>query len=204
MINNLKFLPIFVILFVFFGCGDDGEATIDVIKKRINNHIQNLVGKGDIAVQKYENKISEVRDNLIKVKVSQKTFERKVNAKKASLTSLENSGGSPEKIVILQSTIQEMETFLQQIQVAETKLESTLKKLIDNLDLVKLKVAHLEAKRDMLEAMRTIQEYTNIEGDVDGIGGNIDSTIGEMQQEIDAIEAEIEIDNLLNQANDLG
>jgi len=201
--NKLKFLPLFFILLIPLGCGEDGVAAIDVVKKRITNQIQGLIGKGDIAVQKYENKINKVRDNLIKVKVSRKSFERKIEARKTSLASHERQGASEEKLELLTNTIQEMETFLQQVKMAESKLEKTLKKLIDNLDLVKIKVAALEAKRDMLDAMRTIQQYGDIEVDVDEIGGNMDNTLEEMQKEIYAIEAEIEIDNLLTQAEGL-
>ena len=201
--NKLKWLPLVFMVLAPLGCGEDGMATIDVLKKRVTGQIQDMVGKGDIAVQKYENKIKEVRGNLIKVIVSRKTFEQKLAAKKVSRTALEKSEDSPKKLAILDSTILEMEHFLKQLQGAETKMGSTLTKLIDNLDLVKLKVAHLEAKRDMLDAMRTIQQYSNIENDVDGIGGNIDNTLEEMQQDIYAVEAELEIDNLLAQADGL-
>ncbi|KHD06524.1 hypothetical protein PN36_12045 [Candidatus Thiomargarita nelsonii] len=201
--NKLKFLPLIFILLIPLGCGEEGVAAIDVVKKRITNQIQGFIGKGDIAIQKYENKIGKVRDNLIKVKVSRKSFEQKLETRKTSLASYEQKGASEAKIELLTNTIQEMETFLQQVQTAESKLEKMLKKLIDNLDLVKIKVAALEAKRDMLDAMRTIQEYSNIEGDVDDLGGNMDNTLEEMQKEIYAIEAEIEIDNLLSQAEGL-
>ncbi|RKZ91089.1 MAG: hypothetical protein DRR19_08160 [Candidatus Parabeggiatoa sp. nov. 1] len=201
--NKLKLLLPFFILLLPLGCGEDGRATVDVIKKRITNQIQDLVGKGDIAIQKYENKIVEVRGNLIKVKVSRKTFEGKLQRRKNTLANMESSEGSPEKINLLKSTVQEMEHFLEQLKAAETKLESTLRKLIDNLDLVRLKVAHLEAKRDMVDALRTIQDYSSLEGDVDNLGGDMTSTLDGMQEEIYAIEAEIEIDNFLTQADKL-
>ena len=201
--NKLKLLLPFFILLLPLGCSEDGRATVDVIKKRITNQIQDLVGKGDIAIQKYENKIVEVRGNLIKVKVSRKTFEGKLQRRKNTLANMESSEGSPEKINLLKSTVQEMEHFLEQLKAAETKLESTLRKLIDNLDLVRLKVAHLEAKRDMVDALRTIQDYSSLEGDVDNLGGDMTSTLDGMQEEIYAIEAEIEIDNFLTQADKL-
>ncbi len=198
--NNLKFLFLAIILLApLGGCGEDGVAAVDVVKKRITNQIQGLIGKGDIAIQKYENKISQVKDSLIKVKVSRKSFERKLEARKASLASKESSGASEENKAILRNTIAEMETFLKQVRVAEDKLLKTYRKLKDNLDIVKIKVAALEAKRDMLDALRTIQQYSNIEGDIDNVG--MDSTFDNMQKEIDAIEAEIEIDNLLTQAD---
>ncbi|MDM8558987.1 hypothetical protein [Candidatus Parabeggiatoa sp. HSG14] len=204
MINKMKFVPLFLLfLFAPLGCGEEGAASIDVLKNRITSHVQNMIGKGDIAIQKYENKIRDVRDNLIKVKVSKKTFEQKLERKKTSLASMEKSGTSPEKIALVTNTVQDMENFLQQIQTAETKLEGSLKKLVENLDLVKIKVAALEAKRDMLDAMRGIQDYTSIGENIDDLGGNIDNTIEEMQKEVYAIEAEIEIENLLTQVKEL-
>lgn len=201
MANNLKFLLLLIVMLAPIGCGDDGIATVDVLKKRITNQIQSLVGKGDIAIQKYKNKIVEVRQNLVKVKVSRKTFERKLKAKKAQLAALEKSEGSEAKITILTNIVQEMEDFLQQLSAAEEKLGNTYNTLVANLDIVKLKVAALEAKRDMLDAMRSIQEYTNFEGDIDSIGGDMESTFEEMQREVYEIEAEIEVENLLSKAN---
>jgi phage shock protein A len=203
MVNKLKLWPFLVAFLVLVGCGEDGTATIDVLKNRLTNQIQDMVGKGDIAVQKYQNKIAQVKNNLIKVKVSRKTFEQKLQAKQNSVAAMEKSGGSPEKVTILKSTVQEMENFLAQIQQAEAKMETTLKKLIENLDLVKLKVAAMEAKRDMLDAMQSIQQYTTFEGEVDALGGEMDSTLEDMQKEIYAIEAELEIENLLSEMKEL-
>jgi phage shock protein A len=197
--NKLKLLPLFFILLVPLGCSEEGMATMDVLKNRVTDRFQTLVGKGDIAIQKYENKIEQVKRNLIKVKVSQKTFEQKLEQKKATLANLENSQASPQKIELLKSTVQDMETFLQQIQVAETKLEQMLKTLIDNMDMVKLKVEALEAKRVMLDAMRTVDQYTNFEGQIDSLGGDMDNTLEEMQKEVYAIEAELEIETLLSE-----
>lgn len=196
--NKIKiFLLSIIVLLAPLGCGEDGVAAIDVVKKRITNQFQGIIGKGDIAIQKYENKIVKVRDSLIKVKISRKSFEQKLQARKTSLASQENSGASEEKINLLKSTIQDMENFLQQIRIAETKLENMLRKLSDNRDLVKIKVASLEAKRDMLDAMRTIQEYSSFGDDIDDIGVDMDDTFEQMEKEVYAIEAEIEINNLL-------
>jgi phage shock protein A len=197
--NKIKFFFLAIILLVpLGGCGEDGTAAVDVLKKRLTNEIQGLIGKGDIAIQKYENKIAQVKDSLIKVKVSRKSFERKLAARKASLASKISAGASEKQVAILKNTIEEMEKFLKQVQIAEDKLLKTYRKLKDNLDIVKMKVAALEAKRDMLDALRTIQQYSNIEGEIDNVG--MDSTFDNMQKEIDAIEAEIEIDSLLTQA----
>ncbi|MFK5969199.1 MAG: hypothetical protein QM487_03635 [Candidatus Marithrix sp.] len=198
-----KFLPL-LILVALLGCDEDGIATIDVVKKRVNNQIQTLVGKGDIALQKYDNKIKKVKKDLVKVKVSRKTFEQKLADKKNSLTNLEaNPQENQQQISLLSATVQQMETLLQQISVAETKLVEAFTILTNNRDLVKAKIDALQAKRDMLEAMRTVQEYDTFAGDLEDLGGDMESTFESMQKEIYAIEAEIEIENLLNQANKL-
>ncbi|RKZ41728.1 MAG: hypothetical protein DRQ49_04180 [Gammaproteobacteria bacterium] len=195
--NKLKFVLPFIVLLAPLGCSEEGRATIDVLKNRVFDQIQGSIGKGDIAIQKYDNKIVEVKANLVKVKVSQKTFERKLSARKASLAKLEESGGSEARISLLDSTIQEMETFLGQIKVAETKLFETYRQLKDDRDLMVLKIKTLEAKRDMLDAMRNVQQYTDMETDI----GLIDNTIEDMQQEVDAIESEMEIDKLLREGD---
>ena len=198
-----KFLPL-LILVALLGCDEDGTATIDVVKKRVNNQIQTLVGKGDIALQKYDNKIKKVKTDLVKVKVSRKTFEQKLAGKKNSLASLEtNPQENQQQISLLNTTIQQMETLLQQISTAETKLVEAFTTLTNNRDLVKAKIDALQAKRDMLEAMRTVQEYDTFEGDLENLGGDMENTFESMQKEIYAIEAEIEVENLLNQANKL-
>jgi hypothetical protein len=198
--NKLKLLP-FVVLLMPLGCSEDTGAMIDVMKDRISNRITDMVGRGDVALKKYDNKLIDVKNKLIRVTVSGKTFEQKLQARKASLATLEQSGGSKARISLLKSTVQDMEVFLQQIQAAKTKLAETLIKLKENRELVALKISALQAKRDMLDAMRTMQQYTNIETKIDAEG--FDNTIDEMQKEIHTIEAELEVEQLLAQANNL-
>jgi len=196
------------LLLVPLGCGEEGAAAIDVLKKRFTNQVQDMIGKGDIAITKYENKIRQVKDSLMKVKVSRKTFEGRLQAKKTEVARSEESIDPQDKIKqtkleLLKTSVQEMETFLQQLQLTEVKLGETYKKLVANLDIVKLKVANLEAKRDMLAAQRAIQEYSTFGDEVSEIGGSMDNTLEEMQKDIYAIEAEIEVENLLSQANNI-
>jgi len=201
LMNKLKLLLPFVVLLMPLGCSEETGAMIDVMKDRISNRITDMVGRGDVALKKYDNKLIDVKNKLIRVTVSGKTFEQKLQARKASLATLEQSGGSEARISLLKSTVQDMEVFLQQIQVAKTKLAETLIKLKENRELVALKISALQAKRDMLDAMRTMQQYTNIETKIDAEG--FDNTIDEMQKEIHTIEAELEVEQLLAQANKL-
>ncbi len=202
MKNNLKLLLLLpLILFLPLGCGEEGTATVDVVKERITKRIQDWVGKGDIVIKKYDNKIETAKNNLIKVKVSRNTFEPKLETQKRKLAAMEMNGASPERIQILRDHIQLMESYLEQVKLAENKLENALKTMIDNRELVKLKVAALEAKRDMLAALQDIQAYTNIEGEVDEMGLKMDSTLSQMQEEIYTIEAEIEVGKLFQEGN---
>ena len=159
---NLKLLLLPFILLMPLGCGEDGNATVDVLKDRMNKRIQGWVGKGDIVIKKYDNKINTTKRNLIKVKVSHETFKRKLASRQYALAKMEKEGADEQKILILKEMIQQMESFLLQITEAEEKLRNALRTLIDNRDLVKLKVAALEAQQDMLKALQGIQEYTNM------------------------------------------
>jgi len=207
--NKLKYLLIFLVLLVPLGCDEDTTASFDVVKKKVTSQIQDMIGKGDIAITKYENKIKEVKASLIKIKVARKTFEKKLQAKKNSLANreakAENSQSEVEqtKLEIVRSSVQEMGIFLKQLISTETLLEETFQKLVANLDIIKLKIENLEAKRNMLSAMRTIQEYTNLGTNATDIGGSMDSTVADMQKDIYAIEAEIEVENLLSQVESL-
>jgi len=182
-----------VLISALIGCsGGEGEATIDVIKNRIIDSIQNSIGKGDIAIQKYKNRIVKAKGNLIKLKVNIKVYEQKVEEKKSSLQKLQNA----DRQKIVQSTIDDMESFLIQMKDTEVKLQNGLKKMNDNFDLIKMKISALEAKRDMLNALKSIQAYTSVEDDISGIDSSIDSTIESIQRDIYAIEAEMEIDKM--------
>jgi len=182
-----------VLVSALIGCsGGDGEATIDVLKNRVVNSIQNAIGKGDIAIQKYKNRIVKAKSNLIKLKVNITTYERKLQAKKTLLDKTEDAS----KKAVLQGTIGDMENFLVQMKDTETKLSNGLKKMNDNFDLIKMKISALEAKKDMLNALKSIQEYTSVENDIEGIDSSIDSTIKSIQRDIDTIEAEMEVDKM--------
>ena len=178
------------------GFSKDGEATLDVVKNRLIDTIQTSIGKGDIAIQKYKNKIAKVKDNLIKLKVNIKVYERKIEDKKASLANLKTSNSSKEKQEIIQNTITDMDNFLLQMKATEKKLTIGLTKMIDSLDLIKMKISALETKRDMLDALKSIQDYSTIEDDVGGINSSIDVTVNDIQKDIYAIEAEMEIDKM--------
>ena len=180
--------------------GDGGVATIDVIKKRINKHIQDLVDKSDIAFQKYENKKQAVRQTFVKVRVLQKKFEEKLQSKKRQLAILEESEVSEARVTPLKDTIQKMEDILPQFHDVETELANASNTLEANCKVVKAKIEVLKAKQDKLDSMRTIQQYNDMEDDIDGIDADIENSFDEMLKKIYAIE-EIDIEDILSQAD---
>ena len=193
MNKTTSLLASIVLVSALIGCsGEDGKATIDVIKNRIVDSIQDSIGKGDIAIQKYKNRIIKIKGNLIKLKVNIKVYEKKVEEKKALLKKLQDTNRQK----IIQSTINDMNSFLMQMKDTEAKLQNGLKKMNDNFDLIKMKISALEAKKEMLNALKSIQAYTSVEDDISGIDSSIDSTIESMQRDIYAIEAEMEINKM--------
>lgn len=176
----------------------DGESTLLVVKNRLVENIQSSIGKGDIAIQKYQNEIIRIKENLIKLKVNIKVYEQKIESKKSSLTDLSTSDNFKQKEELLAKTITEMEVFLTQMKQAETDLTAKLKKMVNNLDLIKMQIKNLETKRDIAEARKSLQNYSLLEDNVEKIDSTISSTIESLQQDIYEIEAELELEKILN------
>lgn len=189
-------LSIGVSVIVYFT--KDGESTLLVVKNRLVENIQSSIGKGDIAIQKYQNEIIRIKENLIKLKVNIKVYEQKIESKKSSLTDLSTSGNFKQKEELLAKTITEMEVFLTQMKEAETDLTAKLKKMVNNLDLIKMQIKNLETKRDIAEARKSLQNYSLLEDNVEKIDSTISSTIESLQQDIYEIEAELELEKILN------
>jgi len=189
-------LSIGVSVIVYFT--KDGESTLLVVKNRLVENIQSSIGKGDIAIQKYQNEIIRIKKNLIKLKVNIKVYEQKIESKKSSLTDLSTSDNFKQKEELLAKTIIEMEVFLTQMKQAETDLTAKLKKMVNNLDLIKMQIKNLETKRDIAEARKSLQNYSLLEDNVEKIDSTISSTIESLQQDIYEIEAELELEKILN------
>lgn len=199
--NKIFFPFLLLSLLILNGCSKDGQATLDVIQDKLTDNIQLFVGKGDIALKKYENKIKEVKDNLIKVKVSVKVFQQKLDRKKVALSDLQTSDkavtNKETKLMLLETAVTDMTLLLDQLKTAESTLEQSLQKLVGNLEVIKLKIQTLEAKKSMVEALRTVAEYTQVETNINDIGGSIESSIEDLEKEIHAIQAEAEIETML-------
>jgi len=176
----------------------DGESTLLVVTNRLVENIKSSIGKGDIAIQKYQNEIIRIKENLIKLKVNIKVYEQKIESKKSSLTDLSTSDNFKQKEELLAKTIIEMEVFLTQMKQAETDLTAKLKKMVNNLDLIKMQIKNLETKRDIAEARKSLQNYSLLEDNVEKIDSTISSTIESLQQDIYEIEAELELEKILN------
>lgn len=194
MIKKLSTIT-FITLWVSFSgisCSESNEATMLVLKDKITSQIQNTIGKGDIAIKKYELKIKKVKDSLIKTKVSRKLLENKIKNKEASL-----DGISSERSKIIATSVDDMKVFLVQVKDAEEKLEATLKKMVVNFDLIKEKVNALEVRREMMETLATIEQYTNIDSSIGGISTDLDKTIKSIEHDSLKLEAELEVNNVL-------
>jgi hypothetical protein len=199
-----KLVPLFVIsgLLLSLNACDDTKASIDVVKKKLTGTIQDIIGKGDLAIQKYENKIESTREDLIKLKVSKRLFQEKIGRKKTQLDKL--NGSTPpdpvksKKVKILGSAISDMEKMSKQLVDVEAKLENALTQMVRNLDLVKIKVEVLEAKRAMMEAIRQVEGFAAFETDIGTIGKDVNSAIEGLKEETYKVEAEIEVNKLLN------
>jgi chromosome segregation ATPase len=181
------------------GFGNKDIAAADVLRERLGEQLEKTIGKGDIAIKQYENNIQDVKDKLIRVKVARKTYEPKLQAKQTELAKLEDAQAEPERIEAARSIITPMETLLSQLQETETTLETTLKKLVANLDIVKMKIEVLESKIEMMKIQAEIENYSVQESEVQAADSLLSQVIESLNQEIYTLQAQQEAERVIKQ-----
>ena len=192
------FKYLIAISLIISACGDTTQASFDVMKKNIENNIVEAIGKGDIAVQKYKNKIEATKDSLVQIKVNKRKFVDLVDSRRGKVQRLEDSNGNPTKIKILKETIIEMEKGVDQLKIAEVQVEKALGKMIANLDIVRLKVELLETKKSMLQAVASSQALIGFESDSESLGSDVESSISDLKRDEYEVQAQMEVQELVS------
>jgi len=182
-----------------FGFSEMQIATAKELRQRLSGNIQKVIGNGNIATEKYESRIQDVKDKLIRVKVIRKNYEFKLQSKQAELTEIEKLQTTSERAKITYDTIQEIEKLLADVQNIEHKLETILKAMITHLDTVQLKIATLKTKLEMLKIQAEIREYAGLESDIKLNAGWIEQATADLNQTIYTLEAQQEIEQFLHQ-----
>ncbi len=182
-----------------FGFSEMQIATAKELRQRLSGNIQKVIGNGNIATEKYESRIQDVKDKLIRVKVIRKNYEFKLQSKQAELTEIEKLQATSERAKITYDTIQDIEKLLADVQNIEHKLETILKTMITHLDTVQLKIATLKTKLEMLKIRAEIREYAGLESDIKLNAGWIEQATADLNQTIYTLEAQQEIEQFLHQ-----
>ncbi|MDD2815816.1 MAG: hypothetical protein PHP00_08765 [Thiotrichaceae bacterium] len=174
-------------------------AAADILRQRLGDALQQAIGKGEIAIQEYENKIQDAKDKLIRIKVARKTYQPKLQATQQELVPLEHSASASEKSNLVRSSFQDMSNLLTELQQAESNLADTLKKMIDNLDTVKLKISTLQTKAEMLKIQVEIQDYTKEQTDIHLNDKLLEQMTSDLTRQIYTLQAQREVESVLKQ-----
>ena len=189
---------IVIVSFILVSCGDTPQASFDVMKQKIEDKIVEAIGKGDVAVQKYKNKIEETKDSLVQIKVNKRKFIDIIDSRRGKVQRLETSNGNATKIKILKETIVEMERGVEQLKIAEKNVEKALGKMIANLDIVRLKIDLLETKKSMLVAIASSQALVGFETDSESLGNDVEATISDLKRDEYEVEAQMEVQEIVS------
>ena len=208
MKKTFFFLVILLVCFLLAFCSDKedleikGEATNDILVERITNRIDKAIEKGNTAREMYENKIEDLRHGLMRIQVNLRILEDRIAQKKDQIANLKkNPKVSPSDISSLTSTLDDMRKSPPQLNELEMDLQSALKTMMGNLEIVKLKTEALKTKRDMLEdigAVCVLKESLLIDEDgrISGITSEIEHAIQSLKEQANRIEAENELEDL--------
>lgn len=194
----LKLFFISFISLLIISCNESEIATMDTIKGKALDKINSVIGKGDVAIQKYKNKIESTREALVKLKVSRKMFEDQLSNKIKQLDNekqlvAKNNQSISERITLLDNIVTEMTAFLKELNNAETRVENALKQMIDNLETIKLKLDILSTKKTMIKAIQTAEQLSSFQEPIVIIDNDVNSAIEEIKKQIYQIDAEIEV-----------
>lgn len=200
--KTIFFLITLLLTSIISACSEQDKATLDVVKNNISEKISALVGKSEIAIQTYKNKIESTKEKLIQIKISRKIFSEKIEKRRQQLEQIRasNESGSnsiSEKEKVLEAAISDMEKLSSQLSSTEQSLETTLNDMITSFDIIKLKIEVLEARKAMLIAAKSVDILPSIENPIVGIENEVNSAISELKKGVYRVEAELEVEDLL-------
>ena len=179
------------------------EVTNNILLERINNSIDYGVAKGDTAIKMYEDKIEDIRHELMRIQVGLRVLEDRIIQEKDQIADLKKKPKVPASdISSSTSTLDDMKKSLPELNELENGLQGALKNMIDNLEIVKLKTEVLKAKKDMLAdigAVSVLKESLLLDEDdrILGITSEIEQAIQSLNEESSRIEAENKVEDLL-------
>jgi hypothetical protein len=176
-------------MFLQVGCDSKKtKASFKVLKKKTEDKLVDIVGKGQVAMQMHRDRHVELKAGHIRMVAQEKTLTRKLTEMKARIAETPDEANR----VRLQGLADVYETALPKIQAAREKGLSALQRSQKTYEALKIKVEVLEAQIDLNKTL------TNAETafDVDGTSREINELIAAMEQDLDLAEAAYEVEAL--------
>jgi len=217
---NYKFLSITVASLIFAGCenysisinanSESEKESVETPVKVVNttkttesenkytNVLNNSIQNSHSIISKYEATIEKVKKALIKLKISRKVYQNKFEKKERTLALAKlDKEISPEKIAIMESSVSDMKSLVEQIQAEEDKLQNTLIKFHENIDVIKMKIDMLKSKKEILAIKKSVSEFEDIDLTVKGVDDILANYTDQLNREIIELETIMEVEALV-------
>jgi archaellum component FlaC len=178
-----------VTVFTWSSCSSEkGKASVEVMKKRMEDKLVELVGKGEVALQMHRTRHAKIKTGLVRIKATLSGTKRKLAEKKTQLETLE--------IEEARSTVETLaatyEAHIVKLETAEQKAISALKSSVIGYEKLKLKVTLLEEQIDLARTMTSVESSINF----DDTSAAVNSIIEEMNRDLDLAEATLAVQAL--------
>lgn len=185
-------IAVFVIFF-------NGERNIEFIRNSSLSALQKSQNSAHNTIEKYRQRGEELRNLLIKTSTNVKLYETKISFKENELKLATDNNISNSKIILLQSTINDMKSFQAKLKNVEERVKIAFLKHRDGLELLKMKIDYLESKKEMLAIENSLNVINSIGESISSTESEIDTFATDLEKEIVQLETEIEVSKLLEQ-----
>jgi hypothetical protein len=163
------------------------------LTKKIDNSIRN----SKTTIEKYVAIIEKTKNALIKLKVNRKIYENRLVKKESELEVAKVNNEKASKIAIMESSITDFKSLIEQVKVEENKLQNALLKFNENIDVVKLKIEMLESKREILQLKLDMNIATDIDTTIKGVDKLTSQYTEQLDKEIIELETALEVEKLV-------
>lgn len=180
----LASLPIF-----FVSCKSEKvEASYEVLKKRAEDKLVDIAGKGQVALQMHRDRHAELKASQIRMVAYEKTMIRKRDELRTRISETSD----PQSRAQLESLADVYDAAIPKLREGQEKGRDALARSIVNFEKLKVKVEVLETQIDV---SRTLTN-TETAFDVRTTSSEVDALIDALEEDLDMAEAAYDVGSL--------
>lgn len=169
------------------GCSKRVNASIQVVAHKAEEHMIEVAGKGETALQLYRNRHGQLRENLIRIRAAIKSTERKLAQTNTKIQ--EHRNCPPEVLRMEESLGASYEKSLASFRCAEKTGAEALEKSRAGYESLK---ARIELLDEQIANAKTMENFEEL-GKPENSGTEINSMVESLEKDLDLAEATLSI-----------